>query len=226
MIMSKLWIPLKKTLFSITNGQYVLLLFLCITASFIETTIFTYAANYLINLIKIEPNPKVDKIIAIIKSGGGYPIWLFFPSILAIISFPLSPYIIKELNKKSDCPIPIKYEQPLLQNIKNGLTTSAKMLLINIIMLPCYLIPIASPILYFFINSYLIARFHLLQIAAYFCDRTKATSLFKPNRPAMLLYGLITLIVTIFPFASMFSSFIAISLMFNLINSLIEHRQD
>lgn len=153
----------------------------------------------------------------LLGSVGGFVIaWLLFPGIMPVI-VNFFDVKITSLIEKHEYPAagPVR-EQPFAVELLHDAKFSALTILLNIIILPLYLIPLAGWILFFGINGYLLGREFFVMAAKRHMSLEEAEALRKKHGRAVNWAGVALAVLATVPVVNLFAPFWGIAVMIHL----------
>lgn len=220
-IFSTVW---KKTFLSAVNKE----LFVPLALSALVTTVILTIIVFLITVLFSEildplfssSYPWVQKMIHFGTTGGAVQsIFLLFSSLIPAIGSPFENTVAQKIQHQDYPGTPV-ISLSRKDRVKKGLLTSAKILGINCVLLPLYLMHVLNVFTYIPINGYILGKMTFLHIATHYRPYSDAMSCYKQHRRIIWMVGMILSIISYLDFMKLLAPFIAIVVMVHLSHTL------
>lgn len=210
----------RKTLHSLAQKQLVGLMIICAFLAFAVVVLLTGGLTWLTaNLVSLERgwlDSSVNWLVGIILGIGG---WFMLPVLVVLISGAFQEITIHKV-ERIEYPDKTRTAEPLFwPDLLHDLRFTGKALLLNILILPFYLIGIGF-FLAIALNSYLLGREFFESAAGYHLGKPKAREIGRRHRGLIYSSGLALTLLTLIPAVNLFVPIIAIVWMVHLFHSL------
>jgi CysZ protein len=146
--------------------------------------------------------------------------WFLFPGIMPVIVNFFGERIASIIEKK-DYPqaLPIQ-NATLWKELLHDAKFSSMTILINILMLPLYLLPVINLFLFYLLNGYLLGREFFVMVARRHQPIPEAENLRKRYSRTIMLAGIMLTVMATIPILNLFAPFWGIALMTHLYHKL------
>lgn len=210
----------RKTLHSLAQKQLVGLMIICAFLAIAVVVLLTGGLTWLTaNLVSLERgwlDSSVNWLVGIILGIGG---WFMLPVLVVLISGAFQEITIHKV-ERIEYPDKTRTAEPLFwPDLLHDLRFTGKALLLNILILPFYLIGIGF-FLAIALNSYLLGREFFESAAGYHLGKPKAREIGRRHRGLIYSSGLALTLLTLIPAVNLFVPIIAIVWMVHLFHSL------
>jgi uncharacterized protein involved in cysteine biosynthesis len=129
--------------------------------------------------------------------------WLLLPGVLAAMTAMLVDPIADAVEQRYYPGLPAPRPGALADGIRSGLKLALVAIVLNLLLLPLYLIPGVNLVLFYGLNGYLVARGYFEQVAVRRLSLADARTVFARNRMNLWLSGIILTFVTTVPFVNL-----------------------
>jgi uncharacterized protein involved in cysteine biosynthesis len=146
--------------------------------------------------------------------------WLLFPSVLAAMTALLVDPISDAVERRYYPGLPPPRREALLEGLWSGLRLAAFALVLNLVLLPLYLVPGLNAVLFYGANGYLVARAYFEQVAVRRVALADARRLFRHHRSALWFAGTIMTFMTTVPLLNFTVPIVATALMTHMLEDL------
>jgi uncharacterized protein involved in cysteine biosynthesis len=146
--------------------------------------------------------------------------WLLFPGVLAAMTALLVDPIADAVEARYYPGLPPPRREAAIDAIVVGLRLAGSALVLNLLLLPLYLIPGVNVVLFYALNGYLVARAYFEQVAVRRLGRAEVRALFARHRAALWLDGIILTFMTTVPFLNLVVPILATALMTHVVQEL------
>jgi len=151
--------------------------------------------------------------------GAGALAWFLFPGIMPVIVNFFDDRI-ATLIERQDYPGARPKPPEFWPEFWHDARFSAMAVLLNLIVLPFYLIPLLGVMGFFLLNGYLLGREFFIMVARRYMPVSEAVALRKHHGTTILLAGMALVLCAIIPFINLFAPFWGIALMTHLYHRL------
>jgi len=216
---------LKKTVHSITRPKLVALMFLCACLALVVVVVMvggiTWGAAQLITLEKGWLDTLINWMAGIVLGIGG---WFMLPVLVILIAGAFQDTTIHKV-ESVEYPDEVRQGEPRFwPDVVHDIRFTLKALLLNIMVLPFYLIGIGF-LLTVLLNSYLLGREFFESAAGYHLGKADARQLGRRNRKIVYGSGLMITLISLMPFLNLFAPIVAIVWMVHLYHNLPDRPQ-
>lgn len=160
----------------------------------------------------------VESVIAFVAACFFFP--LLLPIIVSFFDDRIASLI--EAHEYPDCVLahPPSFARELWHDIR----FSIRVVVLNIILLPLYLVPGLNLVLFYALNGYLLGKQFFTTIATRYVPRDQAAILAQPHRLTIGAAGFLVVFSATIPFANLIAPIWAVALMVHLFHSLYPKR--
>ncbi|MDW7771369.1 MAG: EI24 domain-containing protein [Desulfobulbaceae bacterium] len=209
-----------KTLHSLAQRQLAGLMILCALLAMIIIVMLVGGMTWLTaNIVSLERgwlDAAINWIVGIVLGIGG---WFMLPVLVILISGAFQEITIHKV-EQADYPDKTRKEEPQFwPDLLHDLRFTFKALVLNILILPFYLVGIGF-FLSIALNSYLLGREFFESAAGYHLGKPKAREVGRRNRGMIYGSGLVLTLLTLVPVVNLFAPIVAIVWMVHLFHSL------
>ena len=201
-----------RTLKTGVRGYFIKLLLLSLFGTAVGYGVFLYGVKALLMATSFVPWGWVEWLLDWFVGAGTVVLAvILFPTILPLIANIFQEEIAAKI-EKHEYDIKRDKKLPLLPEIMAGLSFAGWSLLLNLLILPFWLIGI-YPFIYIALNSHLLGREFFEIVVGRHIGRKEARNLRKDYRGTVFLSGGVILLLTITPFLNLLAPFFAVALM-------------
>jgi len=148
--------------------------------------------------------------------GSAFIAWLLFPCITPVIVSFFDVRITRLIEQHDYPAAPVAREAPFWREFWHDVRFAIKAVLLNILVLPLYLVPGVNVLLFYVLNGYLLGREYFVMAARRHMPVAEAEALRRKHAWAVMGGGvLITLLATI-PVLNLFAPFWGVAVMVHL----------
>jgi len=180
------------------------------------TLFFIGASGFFFWLASVMQNGWIGVIGSL---GAGALAWFLFPGIMPIIVNFFDDRI-ATLIERQDYPGASPKPPQFWPEFRHDARFSAMAVLLNLVVLPLYLIPLIGVLGFFLLNGYLLGREFFIMVARRYMPVVEAVALRKRHGTTILFAGMALVLCAIIPFANLFAPFWGIALMTHLYHRL------
>jgi CysZ protein len=152
--------------------------------------------------------------------------WMLFPAVLPLIIHFFDDAIIEIVEKENYPPVMRGENWPFWQEVRHDLTFMLKAILLNLLILPLYLIPGLNLIIFYVLNGYLIGNEFFMTVARRHFNLQIAKSVRKQNSGVVFISGVLITLLTTIPIINLLSPFFGVTLMTHLFHRQKLHIQN
>ncbi len=172
----------------------------------------TYIADYFSPLLDSSYRSYVTWFAGL----GSFVIsWILFPGIMPFITSFFNNDIIDIIERKYYPPLKIDQNSFLSDFIFEGKFT-LKALLLNILILPLYLVPVINVFIFFILNGYLLGNQFFIASSRRHMDSIKAKELSKKHSRSILWGGIVIAFFATVPILNLVIPFFGVALMIHM----------
>lgn len=201
--------PFAKTINSVRKADLIILMFVCAALSVTVVVLavggITWITSQLVELQTPWLDTLVKWLVGIITGIGG---WFMLPVVIVLVAGVFQETIIYRVEKTSYSHEMRSGEPRFWADIGHDVTFAFRALLLNILILPTYLVGIgflASVIL----NSYLLGREFFIAAAGYHIGKPQAGDLVNNHRKVVYGGGFVITLLSLVPVVNLFMPIIA-----------------
>jgi len=163
----------------------------------------------------------IDAIIDALGTAAAIVLaWLLLPCVLATMTALLVDPISRAVEARYYPGLPPPRRQAGIDALVAGLRLGAFALVVNLVLLPLYLVPGLNLVLFFALNGYVVARAYFEQVAVRRLTLPEARGLFARHRPALWLGGIIITFMSTVPLLNLVVPILATALMTHVLEDL------
>ncbi|MGI9450921.1 MAG: EI24 domain-containing protein [Geminicoccaceae bacterium] len=151
--------------------------------------------------------------------GTGVVAWFLFPALLPLVASLFLEQIAGRIERR-EYGIANPPSLAFWPEVLAGLKFAGLSLILNLIVLPLYLIPVLFPFVYYSLNSYLLGREFFETVAGRHIGRKAADALRRQHRTPVLLTGVIIALCATLPVAGLFAPFASVGMMVHLYQAM------
>lgn len=175
---------------------------------------------YAIGFFEIEGGGWIASLISWAGSGSAFVLsWFLFPVTLPIITYlfldGISDNVEKELypDKQGNSP-------SFLKTLPSDIKLIVVLVVLNILILPLYLVPFVNLFIYYLLNGYLLGREFFELIALRHGSRKEARALRRDHRFAVIFAGILITLAATTPILNLFAPVLATTFMVHVFHNL------
>ena len=146
--------------------------------------------------------------------------WGLFPLLIPLFISVFVNQLAASIEKREYGEKPQGKNLPFMPELKMDLGFTAYALIINIFLLPIYLIPGINLIAYYAINAHLLGKQYFMMISRRHTDNDARKSLAQKHRSRIYICGLIVVLVTTIPGLNLVGPAFAAAIMVHLFQAL------
>ena len=180
-------------------GVFVKSLLITLLALVAFMLVFGLGISYLADLVPWGSLGFLQQLLPfVLFFGAWFFAWMLFPTVLPLIIHFFDDTIIEVIEKQTYPPTLHGKNWPFWQEIRHDMAFMIKTILLNILILPLYLLPVINLIIFYVLNGYLIGNEFFMTVARRHYNLQTATTIRKENSRTIFLAGvLITFLITI-----------------------------
>lgn len=210
----------RKTLHSLAQKQLIGLMILCAFLALAVVVMLAGGLTWLTaDLVTLERgwlDASINWIVGIVLGIGG---WFMLPVVVVLISGAFQEITIHKV-EQAEYPDKIRTAEPhFWPDLLHDLRFTGKALLLNMLILPFYLVGVGF-LLAIALNSYLLGREFFEGAAGYHLGKPKAREIGRRHRSLIYGSGLALTLLTLIPAVNLFVPIIAVVWMVHLFHSL------
>lgn len=202
--------PFLKTLRTFSNANLISLMLLCaVLAVFLVIVLVAVITGLTANLVNIETSwldTLVNWIVVVVTGIGG---WFMLPALVVLIAGMFQEVTIHRVEKVY-YPEHTRIDSPKLwPDLLHDIRFTLKALLLNILVLPTYLLGIGF-VISIVLNSYLLGREFFESAAGYHLGKPEAKKLGSNHKKTVYGGGLVITLLALVPLLNLFVPIFAI----------------
>ncbi|HBH05901.1 MAG TPA: hypothetical protein DDX92_04785 [Flavobacteriales bacterium] len=214
--------PLDKTLQSFSFARLWSILFITAFLTLIILLSLVFSVAY-VSSITIDFEPEwiekfVESLIAILS---GVASWFLLPVLMPLIAGFFEAVVVRKVENVYYSEVQSGSAETFWSDLWYDIKFTFKALIINILILPFYLIGIGF-IVSIVVNSYLLGMEFFVNVASYDVGKRNARDLFNENRIPALIGGLVFTLLSLIPVVNLFVPIFAIVWMVHLYRGYIQ----
>jgi CysZ protein len=211
-----------KALDNLTYPPILRIALLCCGLSLLAMILFVTTITSLAAMVVIE-QAWLDWALAIFSGAGAMALaWFLFPAMIPIIAGLFEDKILSAIDAKDYPHTPVPQPQPFLPNLWQDIRFAGKIILLNLLCLPFYLIPVLNVPIYYTLNGYLLGSEFFAIAAGRHLGKKQAHALRKQHSTKIWLGGLIIAFAATLPILNLLMPILAMALMAHLYHGLPE----
>ena len=158
-----------------------------------------------------------DWLTGVLQGAAAFALaWGLFPLLIPVFISVFVNQLAASIDKREYGDKPQGKNLPFMPELKMDLGFTVYALIINILLLPVYLIPGVNLIAYYVINAYLLGKQYFMMISRRHMDTDERKSLTKKHRSRIYICGLILVLVTTIPGLNLVGPAFAAAMMVHL----------
>lgn len=178
------------------------------------------AAGYLVHSTTLFETVWLEAIVDWLGSGAATLLaWFLFPLFIPVIISFFCDMISTRIEKDS---YPDRLpQQPigLKEILKKDARFILKLIVVNLLFLPLFLIPVLNILVYYIVNGYLLGREYFEMVTIRHLPVAKIATIRKKNRSTLIMGGVAILLLSTLPLINMIAPVVAVILMTHLFHS-------
>ena len=194
--------------------------FLSLIATIAALLGFVVFTTAMFGLVSTHAQGAAASLLPWLGSVGAIVIaWFLFPGIMpVIVSF--FDNRIADIIEQRDYPAQPVQTPAFWPEMLHDIRFSCLTILLNIVVLPLYLLPVAGLILFYGLNGYLLGREFFMMVARRHCPVDEAETLRKRHGRTVLMAGVALTMLATIPIVNLFAPFWGIAVMVHLYHQL------
>ncbi len=181
--------------------------------------LLTAVSGYLVENVLINI-PWVDTLIDFLGPIAVLGlVWLLFPAVASVIIGFLLDDIATAVEKKHYPHLPEANQIPWGETLVEAIKFAGVMVLLNILVLPLYLLPGANLIIFYGLNGYLISREYFELVGQRRVGTQKAKALRKAYQGRLLIAGALTAFLLTIPLVNLIAPVVGTAVMVHLFHN-------
>ena len=145
--------------------------------------------------------------------------FLLFPGVVAAVLSLFAERIIRAVEQRHYPALPPPREQPLLEQIALALRFLGVVVLLNLLVLPLYLVPVVNALIFYALNGYLLGREYFEMVAPRRLDSEPRRELWRRRRLGFFLAGVAFAFLSTLPLVNLLAPALAAAAMTHLVES-------
>lgn len=211
---------LLKTFRTLSRPYFLTMLLLPLLVTAAAFGVLFVTIGYLLNATAFVSAGWLDMILDWTAGLGTLILaWFLFPALLPLVASFFLEQIAGRIELR-EYGIEDKPPLPVSQEVVAGAKFAGFSLLLNLIILPLYLIPVLIPVIYYGLNSYLLGREFFESVAGRHIGRKAANTLRREHRLLVLFSGLMIAFCATLPLAILIAPFIGVAITVHLVQAL------
>jgi len=209
-----------KTVDSITHPPILRIALACFGISLLVMIVFVVSMTSLAAAITLQQE-WLDWAVAILSGAGAViAAWFLFPVTIPIIAGLFEDSILKRVEAKDYPNVPEPQPQPFFPNLWEDVRFAGKVLGLNLLCLPLYLIPLVNLVIYYLLNGYLFGSEFFGIAAGRHIGKKQARLLRKQHGQKIFFGGVIIAFAATLPIVNLFVPFLGMAMMAHLYHKL------
>lgn len=181
--------------------------------------VVTFAAGVVITLTSTQILSIVwlDRAVDILGSVGALVVaWLLIPILMPALAGLFEETVIRRIEKNNYPNTPAPTDRPVIAEVRQTLKFVLLSLVMNIVMLPLYLLPVVGWLLYFAANGRMIGNAFFTTVAGYRDGMAMAAQLRRQHRNSIWLCGIGIAALSTVPLLNLIMPILGICIMTHL----------
>lgn len=147
--------------------------------------------------------------------------WLLFPAIVGLLSGLFTEKVACAVEARHYRALPAPLENPLWRDIASGLRLAGWSLLLNLLILPLYLLlPGLNLLIFCLVNGFLLGREYFTQVAMRRLDDAALAQAWRYNRSRLWLSGMLLALLASIPLANLLTPVLGTAFMVHVFEDL------
>ena len=147
--------------------------------------------------------------------------WILFPGITPIIVNFFDDRIAQLIERHDYPAAPLPRKPDFWKELLHDLRFSLKAILLNILVLPLYLLPLVNLCLFFILNGYLLGREYFIMAALRHVPLAEAENLYRQHKRTVMTAGVALAAMATIPVLNLFAPFWGVAMMVHLYHKLV-----
>jgi uncharacterized protein involved in cysteine biosynthesis len=145
--------------------------------------------------------------------------FILFPGVVAAILSLFADRIVGAVEARHYPHLPAPREQPLSEQVVTALRFLAVVVVLNLAVLPLYLIPVVNALVFYGLNGYLLGREYFEMVAPRRLETEPRRVLWRRRRVGFVLAGVVFAFFSTLPFVNLLAPVVAAATMTHLVES-------
>lgn len=189
-----------------TLGLFALLL-TAVSWTLYETDLFTI--------------PWLDTTVDVLGSLAVLGIaWLLFPAVVITVSSLMLESVVQAVERRHYPALGPARPQPVLEGIANSAKFLGVVIILNLLVLPLYLIPVLNLVIYYCLNGYLLGREYYELVSLRRLDPERMRYLRSEESMGLFLVGIIIAFLSVVPIVNLLVPVIATAFMVHVFEDM------
>jgi CysZ protein len=201
------------------------LLLRCLLLAILTFVLLVAAVGALLGVLDLTGFGWLDTGLAIAGSAGTVVLaWLLFPVTIALALGFFAEEVADEVERRHYPELPPAVGMAIGDSVRGALRFGTVALLLNLLVLPLYLLPGANLLIYLALNGYLLGREYFELVAGRRLPGATVGALRRRRRGRLWLAGVIIAAMLAVPFFNLVAPVVAIAFMVHLFEGLRRER--
>jgi uncharacterized protein involved in cysteine biosynthesis len=178
-------------------------------------------ASLLLAALHLSGIAWLDTVINVLGSLAGlFVAWLLYPALSMLVLGFFLDGIIGSIERRHYPGLPPARRMGIRESLGSALRLALIALVLNLVMLPLYLLPVANLFIFYGINGYLVGREYFEAIAFRRLERGSVRSMWRRHRFRLVLAGLVIAFLLSLPLVNLFAPLFGVAFMLHLFEDL------
>jgi CysZ protein len=181
-------------------------------------------ASFLLSVLHLSGISWLDTVIGVLGSLASlFVAWLLFPAMSMLVLRFFLDRIIASIERRHYPGLPPARRIGLRESIGSALRLALIGLVLNLVILPLYLLPVANLFIFYGVNGYLVGREYFESVAFRRLDAAGVRSMWRRYRVRLFLAGLVIAFLLSLPLVNLIAPLIGVAFMLHLFEGLRPH---
>lgn len=173
--------------------------------------------SYLADLVPWGSFSFIQNLLPFLLFFGGWLFaWMLFPAVLPLIIHFFDDSIIEVIEKHHYPPTLRGKNWPFWQEVRHDIIFMLKAILLNIVILPLYLVPVINLVIFYVLNGYLIGNEFFMTVARRHSNLQASAGIRKENSRIIFSAGVLITLLTTIPIVNLFAPLLGVAMMTHL----------
>ena len=196
-------------------------LLLSLVGTFVFLVALWFGATFLLAALHVSGISWLDRVIDVLGSFAAlFLAWLLFPATSMLMLGFFLDGVIASIEARHYPDLPPARRIGVAESIGSALRLALIALVLNLVILPLYLLPIANVVIFYGINGYLVGREYFEAVALRRLERAGLRSSWHRHRVQLVLAGIVIAFLLSLPVVNLIAPLIGVAFMLHLFESL------
>jgi CysZ protein len=192
-------------------------LLVCLGGTLLLLAVLWVGASFLISAVHLSGISWLDTVIQVLGSLAGlFVAWLLFPAISMLVLGFFIDGVIASIERRHYPGLATARRIGIRESLGSTLRLALLALVLNLAMLPLYLLPVVNLFIFYGLNGYLVGREYFETIAYRRLEREGVKAMWRRYRIRLFFAGLIIALLLSLPFVNLVAPLIGVAFMLHL----------